>query len=36
MDTFGQSGEPDQLLKHYGLDAIHIEEAARALVSIKV
>ena len=33
-DTFGQSGEPDQLLQHYGLDALHIEEAARAIISI--
>lgn len=31
-DSFGQSGEPNELLKHYGLDALHIEEAARALV----
>ncbi|MHB1769899.1 MAG: transketolase family protein [Minisyncoccota bacterium] len=27
QDTFGQSGEPDELLKHYGLDALHIENA---------
>lgn len=32
-DMFGQSGEPDELLRHYGLDALHITEAARALVS---
>jgi transketolase len=29
-DQFGQSGTPEELLKHYGLDALHIEEAARA------
>ena len=33
-DTFGQSGTPEELLTHYGLDALHIEEAARALVHI--
>jgi transketolase len=32
-DEFGQSGEPDELLKHYGLTAPHIAEAARKLVS---
>jgi transketolase len=31
-DQFGQSGSPIELLKHYGLDALHIEEAARAFV----
>ena len=31
-DAFGQSGEPGELLAHYGLDAAHIEEAARALI----
>ena len=30
-DRFGQSGTPEELLAHYGLDAHHIEEAARAL-----
>ncbi len=33
-DTFGQSGESDELLKHYGLDAFHIEEAVRTLVRV--
>ena len=28
MDTFGQSGTPAQLMKHYGLDADHIVNAA--------
>jgi len=31
-DAFGQSGTPDELLAHYGLDAAHIKEAARAFV----
>jgi transketolase len=30
-DRFGQSGSPEELLAHYGLDALHIVEAARAL-----
>lgn len=33
-DRFGQSGSPEELLTHYGLDAPHIENAARALVRI--
>ncbi len=33
-DVFGQSGEPDELLSHYGLDVLHIEKAARLLVSV--
>ncbi len=32
-DQFGQSGTPDELIAHYGLDAAHIAEAARALAS---
>lgn len=31
-DQFGQSGEPDELLKHYGLDIPAIVAAAKALV----
>ncbi|MFZ2167457.1 MAG: transketolase C-terminal domain-containing protein [Minisyncoccia bacterium] len=31
-DQFGQSGTPDELLAHYGLDAVHIVEAAKTLV----
>ena len=31
-DAFGQSGSPDELLAHYGLDAPSIEEAVRALI----
>ncbi len=33
-DQFGQSGTPEELLAHYGLDTSHIEEAARAFVRI--
>ena len=33
-DRFGQSGSPEELLTHYGLDARHIEDAVRALVRI--
>ncbi|HET8991472.1 MAG TPA: transketolase family protein [Candidatus Saccharimonadales bacterium] len=31
-DRFGESGDPDQLLEHFGLDASHIKEAARGLI----
>lgn len=31
-DEFGQSGEPDELMEHYGLGARHIEEEAEALI----
>lgn len=34
QDEFGQSGTPDELLAHYGFDAVHIAEAARAFVRI--
>lgn len=34
-DEFGQSGTPEELLAHYGLDAPHIEEAARTLLRFK-
>lgn len=33
QDMFGQSGTPEELLAHYGLDAKSIERAARALAS---
>ncbi len=33
-DQFGQSGSPEELLAHYGLDALHIENAVRAFVHI--
>jgi transketolase len=32
MDQFGQSGEPNELLEHYGLGAPHIAEVARQFV----
>ena len=34
-DTFGQSGEPEELLRHYGLDASHIKNAARDLLRVQ-
>lgn len=33
-DLFGQSGTPEELLSHYGLDALHIKEAVRTFVSV--
>ena len=33
-DQFGQSGTPEELLAYYGLDVLHVEEAARALVRV--
>jgi transketolase len=33
QDRFGESGSPDQLLEHFGLDAKHIRLAAHALTS---
>ena len=35
MDTFGQSGTPTQLMKHYGLDADHIVNAALKAIERK-
>lgn len=32
QDEFGQSGTPEQLLEHYGLDAKHIRLAAHAVI----
>lgn len=29
-DVFGQSGEPDELIEHYGLGAVHISEVVRS------
>ncbi|NNM83834.1 transketolase family protein [Candidatus Parcubacteria bacterium] len=34
QDQFGQSGSPEELLRHYMLDALHIQEAARSFVHI--
>lgn len=33
-DQFGQSGTPSELLAHYGLDALHIQDAARRFVAL--
>ena len=33
-DEFGQSGTPDELLAHYGLDTLHIEKAVRAFIRL--
>jgi transketolase len=35
QDHFGESGEPDELLKHFGLDADHIAYAAHKVLSRK-
>jgi transketolase len=32
QDQFGQSGEPQELLAHYGLDAARVEKAVRTLL----
>ena len=33
-DLFGQSGEPEELLTHYGLDILHIRDAANELLHL--
>ena len=35
LDRFGESGAPDQLLEHFGLDAKHIRLAAHAILDKK-
>jgi transketolase len=35
MDTFGESGDPGELLKKYGLTAASVEQAALGLVEAK-
>jgi transketolase len=35
QDHFGESGEPDELLHHFGLDSDHIATATRSLISTK-
>lgn len=35
MDVFGQSGKPDRLMKHYGLETENIEESAKKAISKK-
>ncbi len=34
QDVFGQSGEPDELLSHYGLDVSHIVRTATSFVQV--
>jgi transketolase len=34
-DTFGESGEAQELLNKYGLTAAHIEEAAMQAIGMK-
>jgi pyruvate dehydrogenase complex dehydrogenase (E1) component len=35
QDHFGESGEPNELLKHFGLDALHISMATHELLTKK-
>lgn len=35
QDRFGESGDPDELLSHFGLDAPHIASAAHKLIKSK-
>src|SRR3989344_2100403 len=34
-DSFGQSGNPQELIAHYGMDVLHIREAVRKVISRK-
>lgn len=34
-DMFGQSGTPDELIEHYGIGIMHIQEAVRNVISKK-
>jgi pyruvate dehydrogenase complex dehydrogenase (E1) component len=34
-DRFGESGTPEELLEHFGLDAIHIRLAAHSTLELK-
>lgn len=34
QDQFGQSGSPEELLAHYGLDVPHIKDAVRVLIHV--
>ncbi|MDO8576313.1 MAG: transketolase C-terminal domain-containing protein [bacterium] len=36
QDQFGQSGTPDELLIHYGLSVLKIQETARALCTLQI
>jgi transketolase len=35
QDRFGESGAPDQLIEHFGLDAKHIRLAAHAMIELR-
>ena len=35
QDRFGESGRPDELLKHFGLDAKHIRLSAHHIIERK-
>lgn len=35
-DTFGQSGEPNELIEHYGMGVSHIKEAVRRVLQRKI
>ena len=34
-DKFGQSGKPEELIKHYGMDEVAIEKAVRKVLKRK-
>lgn len=34
QDKFGQSGTPEELLTHYEMDVLHIEEAVRSVIRV--
>ena len=34
-DSFGESGEPNELLKKYGMKAVNIVEAAKKVIKRK-
>ncbi len=34
-DAFGQSGEPEELIRHYGMDISHIKEAVKKVIARK-
>jgi transketolase len=36
MDRFGESGKPEELMVHFGLDALHIALAAHSVIDKKV
>ena len=34
-DTFGQSGEPNELIEHYGMGVSHIKDAVKRVIGRK-